>query len=307
MLPNFHSHCWWSATHSNSWWTVHSWNSCVFLLSVSSSSTVSNVEVHALEAAIRISLRQGSRERVWQILTRRDTEHFQRSFLYWLLEPQETYVNVSIFLQSLASRRAFCCAAVATHVNLAFHSVMAIAQHCSDSERMSWLATTQCYGALHRAPMLGQTRSPHDCHSRSELARSNVSIVVGVAEHLQNSRQGLWFKHDCSNWSHPQVASNTFEFFKVFCRGTFSSFVQEIAQQMTSLGGPETGSLHASWPVQRGLLCIQRFRFCQQQKFFRLRTLGHKSYNWRWILQSQISKQNCNVPRFGLLLGSATV
>ena len=42
-----------------------------------------------------------------------------------------------VFSQSMPSRHASCRAAVATHVNLAFHSAMSIVQHCFESERMS--------------------------------------------------------------------------------------------------------------------------------------------------------------------------
>ena len=73
-------------------------------------SNVSHVAYHAKIAAIRISLGQGFRERVRQILTCRDTKHFQTSFLTW---PQEVNVNMSSFPQSLPSTHASCRAAVA--------------------------------------------------------------------------------------------------------------------------------------------------------------------------------------------------
>ena len=60
---------------------------------------------------------------------------------------------------------------------------------------------------------------------------------------------------------------------QVFCRGTLPPSCQRGLRQMTSLDGPETSSSRA---LQRSILCVQRFRTCQQEKFFRLRTLGHR-------------------------------
>ena len=52
-------------------------------------------------------------------------------------------------------------------------------------------ATAQSDGALQCTPLLDQVRSPHDCHSGSGFARSQVSSMVCVTEYFQDSMQGL--------------------------------------------------------------------------------------------------------------------
>ena len=65
--------------------------------------------------------------------------NFQTSFLQRMLQPQETEINMSMFL------------------NFTFHSVVPIIQHCFDSESEQRVVfRLNAPGGLHRAHMLDQ-------------------------------------------------------------------------------------------------------------------------------------------------------
>ena len=166
---------------------------------MSSTSNDSHTEIHLPLATIRINLGQGLRKRS------RDTEHFQTSIRDCLSQPSRSVTSTCPGVL-VAADEPLAAHAIAAYANLAFPSVPPFVQHCLDSERegrrpvqrvVFGLATAQCDGALRCTPVLDQMRSPHDSHSRSGFSRSQISGMVCVTEYIQDSRQGLRFKHKC--------------------------------------------------------------------------------------------------------------
>ena len=171
----------------------------VFKLSVSSTSNVSNVEASCTDGNDPHQLGTGFRQRFWQFLTWRDTEHFQTSFLHLLLHPARNVRQHVEFSPILAeqTRPLPRCYRHACESRISLRTANRSASLWFDFERMSWwfeqrvvfrLATAQHYGASHRAPILDQMWSPEDRHSKADLrvpkspawsASQNTSHTLG--------------------------------------------------------------------------------------------------------------------------------